>query len=793
MDIRGDEADRIDNKIDVFGKTFLALTISCARCHDHKFDAISQKDYYALSGFILSSSYRQVRFDSIEQNKKIASELEELRDRHRDAILKALAKLFKPSIERLQKNLLAARKAILAGKPGDTDEVRAWVKHLSVAAKDPSDPFHVWAVLCRVPNEKFDQSLLELHRDREKQLADYDTAMDKFEPIAIPRFFPNRTSASWDPHWVSDEFGSLFPHLGPSAIEWGTSATNPIRGFRDRWFVRLDDIFNGLKVPADTENDQGVLGAKMRYGRILRTPTITLRNNKIFVHAKGRGRIYAAVDSHTLIAGPLHGRLIRDFDTKGKWQWVEQDLSPYKGQRLHLEISSDGDAELCLAVALTGDSTPPTSPFTQTWTSECAGGAKSPSDLAKTNQEIFELVVERLDRGDIEETTFEFVRCANLLLNHSDLFGVKNFDSVTAVAKPLFDEHEKLARSVRHMSRLAPAMFEGSDVDDAVHIRGSSKALGEVVPKRFLEALAGPGPIPRDEGSGRDILAQQMTDPAIDPFIARVYVNRIWHHLFGRGIVASVDNFGVMGERPTHPELLDYLADRFVREGWSTKRLIRELVLSRTYRMSSQGDPAADQADAQNLLLHKARLRRLEGEAIRDAMLAVSGRLDDKMYGKSVPIHLTEFIDGRGKGQSGPLDGDGRRSIYLAVKRNFLSPMLLAFDTPTPFSTMGRRTVSNVPAQALMLMNDPFVHQQAERWADRVLANPGDTHARIRMMYESAFGRLPSADEEEKLSVYVSRLTRRPDGSTLADTDARKVWSDVAHVLFNVKEFIYLP
>ncbi len=118
-----------------------------------------------------------------------------------------------------------------------------------------------------------------------------------------------------------------------------------------------------------------------------------------------------------------------------------------------------------------------------------------------------------------------------------------------------------------------------------------------------------------------------MTDPVRDPFLPRVLVNRVWHHLFGRGIVASTDNFGFLGDRPTHPELLDYLADRFVREGWSLKKLIRSLVLSSAYRMASRPDDSADRADPDNLLLHRMRMRRLEGEAIRDAMLVVSGRL----------------------------------------------------------------------------------------------------------------------------------------------------------------------
>jgi hypothetical protein len=257
--------------------------------------------------------------------------------------------------------------------------------------------------------------------------------------------------------------------------------------------------------------------------------------------------------------------------------------------------------------------------------------------------------------------------------------------------------------------------------------------------------------------------------------------------LFGRGIVTSVDNFGVLGERPTHPELLDYLAGQFVREGWSVKKLIRALVLSRAYRMSSRPEAGADQADPQNLLLHRMRVRRLEGEAIRDALLAISGRISPQLYGAPIPIHLTAFQDGRGRPHSGPLDGDGRRSIYLAERRNFLSPLLLAFDMPTPFSTVGRRTVSNVPAQALILMNDPFVHQQAELWARRVLAQRGTAEERVAAMYHRALGRPASAAE---LRACLEFLERQSTADSASDDLA--AWADLAHVLFNAKEFIFL-
>jgi hypothetical protein len=181
-------------------------------------------------------------------------------------------------------------------------------------------------------------------------------------------------------------------------------------------------------------------------------------------------------------------------------------------------------------------------------------------------------------------------------------------------------------------------------------------------------------------------------------------------------------------------------------------------------------------------------VRRLEGEAVRDALLAVSGRLDLKAGGPSVPIKLTPFLSGRGRPGDGPEDGAGRRSIYLSVRRNFLSPFLLAFDTPIPFSTVGRRQVSNVPAQALILLNDPFVHQQTLLWAKRELTEGGTDAERVARMYLRAYGRAPSDDETAACLAFVAeQATRR--GVKPADPAA---WADLAHTLVNVKEFVFV-
>jgi hypothetical protein len=349
--------------------------------------------------------------------------------------------------------------------------------------------------------------------------------------------------------------------------------------------------------------------------------------------------------------------------------------------------------------------------------------------------------------------------------------------------KPLLDRYRDLE------ARIAPptlglAVADGSGEDDHVHIRGSTRNLGEIAPRRFLEVFGGsssPG-----SGSGRLELARRIADPD-DPLVARVLVNRLWKHHFGEGLVRSTDDFGAMGSEPSHPELLDWLASEFVRDGWSIKRMHRRMVLSHAYRMASVAGPDAERADPTNRLLHRMNVRRLEAEALRDAMLSLSGRLDPTMYGPSVTTHLTSFMEGRGRpARNGPLDGAGRRTIYLEVRRNFPAPMLLAFDFPTLPACMGRRNVSNVPAQALSLLNDLFVVDQAKAWAGRVRKEQASPEKRLDALYHASFGRAPDPRERKEPVAFVESKTHAPD-------DEAAAWADLCHVLLNTKEFLFIP
>jgi hypothetical protein len=329
-----------------------------------------------------------------------------------------------------------------------------------------------------------------------------------------------------------------------------------------------------------------------------------------------------------------------------------------------------------------------------------------------------------------------------------------------------------------------PALERATPWPAHVAIRGNPNSFGAVTPARFLEVFAD-GARP-NAGCGSRLDLSQLMLTRGQALLARVFVNRLWKEHMGEGLVRTPDNFGKLGEPPSNPELLDYLASEFIRQGWSIKAMQRLMMLSEAYQRGNRPDPNIDIKDPQNRLHSFQPIRRLEAECIRDAMLAVSTRLDERCYGSSVAPFLNAHMQGRGRpSKSGPLDGAGRRSIYLNVRRNFLSPLLVAFDYPVPFSTMGRRTSSNVPAQALILLNDPFVLGQARGWAENVLEGPERSPGeRVLRVYLEALGRPPTEAETNAALAFVSR----EDSATPLNA-----WTDLCHILFNLKEFIFVP
>ncbi|MGE3819163.1 MAG: DUF1549 and DUF1553 domain-containing protein, partial [Isosphaeraceae bacterium] len=307
-------------------------------------------------------------------------------------------------------------------------------------------------------------------------------------------------------------------------------------------------------------------------------------------------------------------------------------------------------------------------------------------------------------------------------------------------------ERDELVKSLPAFEK-AYAVSEGTPTDTRLQVKGDPKKLGEPVPRGFLQILGGQVVPSGSSGSGRESLADWLTDPS-NPLTARVFVNRVWAHHFGQGLVRSVNDFGTRGQLPSHPELLDDLALRFVESGWSVKTLQRRIVLSSAYRMGSVDDPQAALIDPENTLLWTFPGRRLDAEEIRDAMLLVSGALERGPGGKHpFPPEITWRYT-----QHKPFIDDypsQRRSVYLMQQRYRLQPFLATFDGADTNVSTGERKASTTPQQALFALNSPFVQEQAERWADRLLRDFSSQADRITRAYRVALGRPPTDDEVE--------------------------------------------
>jgi hypothetical protein len=530
---------------------------------------------------------------------------------------------------------------------------------------------------------------------------------------------------------------------------------------------------------AEAKASSRVLGTGLQ--GTLRSPNFTINKNYITIRAAGQNStVRLVIHNFQLIQDPIHGGLTRELYAPDM-QDIVMDVRMWKGSKAYIELlngkmwkngqrhdySVEPDTWLEAEYAFFHDSlnVPP------------------PTLVKPATGILNEQSIQAWIKGEAQPETVT-------QLNQQLLTGQ------LPTRYPQAREHHEASRKLNEKAYSFTGfagMSDGDAVFSPIFVRGNHQQLAEEKQAhRYLTVMAGQIPAFSGEGSDRLQLAEAVAHPA-NPLTARVMVNRIWHHLFGRGIVETVDNFGLQGKIPSHPALLDHLALRFIDLDWSIKKMIREIVLSEAFQRSTIPSEESTIRDQQNLWLQHFPVRRLEAEAIRDAILATSGRLDLTQFGPPVPAHLTPFMQGRGRPRdSGPLDGAGRRSIYQSVRRNFLSPMMLTFDFPVPFSTFGQRNVSNVPAQSLNLMNDPFVQEQAMRWAESLLTDPGTFADKLSRIYAIAFARQAKAEEQEQAERFFSEQGQLYE---LSEAEAKldpQVWADYCQVIYNSKEFIFL-
>lgn len=659
-----------DDQINAFSKAFLGLTVSCARCHDHKFDAISQADYYALFGILGSTRPHMQDVNTPSRQTMHRERLREFKDAIRDKIAKS------------------------------------WLRELETVERQLPKLEEPWAKA--VAQARQHVAKAERVSDNQKN-ARVRWSLPSTEDY--PAWFRDGNGLSERPA-PAGEFtialtgNEIVEQVLPAGVYSHTLSTKH-RAVLSSPAISLDGEFDlWLRVAGDG-------GAMVRYA-VQNYPR--------------RGTVYPVT--------ALNG---------GDWKWQRFPLKYWQGDEIHVELTTAADAPLLATgagrswfgvrdVVLTPSGEPgPRDSLDQPaigLLDEFADGKQlSSEDFAKRYVTALKhcVVAWQQNRATDHQAIF-LSQCLDAGLLPNQLAAIPD-------VADLVKKYRDLEREIPEPTRIV-GLAEAGGSDQALFVRGNHKMPGDPVPRRFLEAIDSSPYQTRQ--SGRLELANDLFR-SDNPLTARVIVNRLWHHLFGRGIVATPDNFGRLGELPTHPELLDYLANRMMRNGWSIKDMIRFLVTSKTWQQTSKPSEQALRIDPENRLLSHASVRRLEAEAIRDALLAVSGRIDLQMYGDSV-------------GGNSP-----RRSVYVQVRRNSLDPFLRVFDFPEPFTCKGRRNATNVPAQSLTMMNDPFVDGLAGAWAGRVVAAEGvaNVRERIDLMYRQAFGRAAEKDEIDGAVAYL--------------------------------------
>lgn len=674
-----------DDQINVFTQAFLGLTVSCARCHDHKFDAISQADYYALFGIFGSTRPGRHRIDQQDDGA----------DRQR----------------------LTELKARLRGVLGDE-----------------------W--LTRVGQDEFpsEAEVTEAKEDRKhplfilKQAAEAGKSKDGFE-------------AGWR------KFAGPFLESLPLI----TSGERGLLPELDRWFQYGDSSYSrggdfGVALEGERVVER-ILPAGVYSNRlspkdraVLASPSVVLEGKyDLWLHVAGD---HGASARYAVQNYPRSGTVYPVTTLKdGEWRWQKYDLDYWDGDSIHVELATARDAPLQVqnedrswfglreARLLRKGEPSPEGAELDVFAAllvEKSSDAKSYAEVRGNFRELAAEAFQDWKRGTDAKIVEQLLEAGLLPNSQSALPEAAN------LVREYRDLEAKLAIPVR-----VPGLLEWAAADQPLYDRGDHKKPLDPVPRRFLDAIDS---TPYEtKQSGRLELAEDLFRED-NSFTRRVIVNRVWVHLFGRGLVSTPDNLGRLGEAPSHPELLDHLATRFEHEdAWSLKSLIKYLVMSQTWRQSS--NPKSDvrdpkEVDPENRLLSHFSVRRLEAEAIRDSILAVSGNLDPAVGG--APAN----------------GGSNRRSVYVEVIRNRLDPFLTAFGAPEPFSATGARPVTNVPAQSLTMMNDGFVVSAANRFAGEV-ANEPDDAARIDRMWLTALGRRPSDAERAGASGLLEELRQR--------------------------------
>ena len=679
----------IEDTIDTLGKTFLGLSIACARCHDHKYDPISANDYYALYGILNSTRYA---FPGCEAKQQ-----------PRDLVPLLSPSEWAQTVEPYDRALAA----IDAEVKQHSDAQAAQAKEFKAATVGTVKPL-ARGDLPEGGNQLF-------HEVAEQPLQSVE--------VKVGQLIQLKT----DP---AGNYGA-----DSTLIEWEISE---LEGQQRKWNL-TEDVANDF-LAANPHADR-------------------LGNPAVWLFLDGRGGPSLLSETVPNLEGKPGLSVWRTGDNPSVFvnstNEAIQVWTKLPARTLFVHPAQDGPAALA-------------------WVSPIDGRVQIRGRIADAHPGGPNGVGWSIDQFTGNHTA-ALQQMAQISRKRADLMARRAELVAKAPLRPT-----------------AYAVTEGTVADARKHLRGDAEKLGEVVPRRWLDLFGG-APVPPDAGSGRRQLGDWIADPS-NPLTARVMVNRIWLQHFGKGLVQTPNDFGTRGQQPTHPELLNWLAAKFIESGWSIKSMHRLILHSAAYRRSSESVPGEAQTkalaqDPNNNLYWRFDRQRLNAEELRDSLLVISQQIDLSPGGP----HTLPPTGSWSFSQHVPFAGvaaNDKRSVYQMTLRNRRDPFMSLFDGADPNATTPQRQVTTVPTQSLYFLNDPFFHSQAEKIARRVLEQPDD-EAKLSSLLRIVLLRAPTDREHASAAAFLANYRAEVAGASAPD-QTLAVWSALSRVLLASNEFLYL-
>lgn len=738
VDAYQEQIVNIDNQIDVLSKAMLGVTVSCARCHNHKFDPISQKDFYRLYGILASTRPGTRNVDTDKKQNLNKRSLQRLKPKVQkafadywlselDAAIEKLAAFsFEESKEDqvLIKDLQRAprrRKKTLPTDPNALDAFSLKMEMHQVGAFHPLTPVKAW----------IDKSEPEFIKAWFGQIEDHQATLRSFEEAkSRASFYADLRDQATVDQWFMEGNG-LSPKVSPS----GSFAV------AGDGHLAISGIYpRGVYSHLISDKHSGTLAS----------PNHIADGDWGFMRAVGsNGAIRMSARNYPLEQG-LH---VYEYAENGAMQWFP--LKKYKfwnDDLVHFQVSTSGDKPVKHTdgrswfgvTEVIGGDVEMQELGTPLYTLlEDPSSVRSKETLLAAYREALAESLKAWRRSRISDAQAEFLGTFvrfNLLPNHVEMLPEK--------LRSLIEDYRELENEIPEPTR-APAQLEGEVIDQPLLKRGEYKNADEPVSRQFLEVFANRNYSAKN--SGRLELADDIAGPT-NTLKTRVLVNRLWSYVFGRGIVETTDNFGRLGKKPTHPELLDHLTLEFESNDWSIKTSLKAMVMSRTFRSASLAPAISLEKDPGNVYFSYFSPRRLDAEAIKDSVNFLAKE---------------EF----------------QRSVYQKVIRNKLDPFLATFNLPIPTTTTSKRDSTNIPAQALSMMNGDFVQTASREWSRRVnaLTVGQSIGKKIDAFFWDAYARSATSEEKETLKAYYHSID-----------DPDTAMENIAFALLNTKELMYL-